>query len=397
MDGRGVVVASDVNESRIRALLGNVYRLGHTNVMTVAGDGRRFPPGATFDRVMVDVPCSAEGTLRKRGGRLPGQSTKWAKQVAKAQEKLLRRAVELTRPGGTLLYVTCTFGPQENEAVLTRALADSDLVVEPLEIPVPHARGLASYRDETYDPALAGAVRLYPHHLDSGGLFLCRLRKGEGEGPAAAAGWTAVPTVFPEPEEAQGPGEAPVERGAGAGHGSDPEGEAEVRADLDRAFPFLSTTLGVSADALGPLRWLRRGTNLWAHSLEAWPLEAWKPGGHWRAVAVGFRAFDLGGDGPPRPTNDLLGWLADRVPERVELSASAWLRLLENRALASPGSDGLVALAHDGVVLARGYRRDGVLRHEVPKGRLRWLASVMEGRASAIDADTVPQDGAQPE
>lgn len=395
LGGKGVVVASDVNESRIRALLGNVYRLGHTNIMTVAGDGRRFPRGATFDRVMVDVPCSAEGTLRKRGGRLPGQSRKWAKQVAKAQEKLLRRAVELTRPGGTLLYVTCTFGPEENEAVLTRALADSDLMVEPLELPVPHARGLAGFRDEAYDPALAGAVRLYPHHLDSGGLFLCRLRKGEGEGPAAAVGWTAVPAAFPEPEEAQGPEEARGQAGPGAPDGSDPEAEvqtevqAEVQAELDRAFPFLSATLGVPADVLGPLRWLRRGTNLWAHSLDAWPLGAWKPGGHWRVVAVGFRAFDLGGDGPPRPTNDLLGWLGDRVPERVELSAAEWLRLLEERTLPSPGSDGLVALAHDGVVLARGYRRDGVVRHEVPKGRLRWLVSVMKGRVPEADPGPV--------
>ena len=365
LEGRGTVVASDVNETRIRALLGNVYRLGHTNIMTVAGDGRRFPTAATFDRVMVDVPCSAEGTLRKRGGTIPGHSRKWAKQVTKAQEKLLRRAVELTRPGGTLLYVTCTFGPDENEAVLTRVLADAPITVDPLELPVPHARGLESFGDETFDPALAGAVRIYPHHLDSGGLFLCRLRR-EPDGETRVRGWSPVPDDFPLDED---PGEAAVEAAA-----------TPVPQEVDRGKAFLAQEVGAGGKRLDSLSWIRRGTNLWAHTLGGWPAETWKEGGHWRVVNVGFRAFDLGGDGPPRPTNDLLGWLADDVPRRTDLSPERWVRLLEGRTLPDEGEDGLVALGFRGVALARGFRREGILRHEVPKGRLRWLRTVMEGR-----------------
>ncbi len=370
MGGRGTVVASDVNESRIRALLGNVYRLGHTNVMTVAGDGRRFPLGPTFDRVMVDVPCSAEGTLRKRGGSIPGHSRKWARQVTKAQEKLLRRAVELTRPGGSLLYVTCTFGPDENEAVLTRVLADAPIAVDPLELPVPHAPGLQGFGDEAFDPALAGAVRIYPHHLDSGGLFLCRLRR-ETDGETRVRGWSPVPDDFPLDDEAE---EAPT-----VGEGV----AVPVPREVERGKAFLEQEVGAAGGRLGILSWIRRGTNLWAHTLEGWPAEGWTPGGNWRVVNVGFRAFDLGGDGPPRPTNDLLGWLADEVPRRTDLSAARWVRLLEGRTLPDEGEDGLVALGFRGVALARGFRRDGVLRHEVPKGRLRWLRTVMEGWTEA--------------
>ena len=135
----------------------------------------------------------------------------------------------------------------------------------------------------------------------------------------------------------------------------------------------------MAPEALAGLSWMRRGTNLWGHTLAGWPVPAWKPGGHWRVVQVGFRAFDLGGDGPPRPTNDLLGWLGGSVPKRVDLEADEWLRLLEGREMPHPGPDGLVALAHRGVALARGFRREGVLRHEVPKGRLRWLRAAMEG------------------
>ena len=381
MGGTGTVVAADVNETRIRALLGNIYRLGHSNVMTVAGDGRHFPLGATFDRVMVDVPCSAEGTLRKRGGNIPGHSRKWAKQVTRAQEKILRRAVELTRPGGTLLYVTCTFGPHENEGVLTRVLADTPLEVEALDLPVPHARGLTGFGGERYDPRLEGAVRFYPHHLDSGGLFICRLRRPEGEADATAAsgggpsstttvGWTPVPRVYP---------------------GEDVS-EVDVDRALETAGTFLGGELGVAPGTLDRLRWMQRGSNAWGHSLEGWPVEAWEPGGHWRTVAVGFRALDLGGNGPPRPTNDLMAWLDGEITSgRVERSAEEWLALLTEGQLpiAADAKDGLVALCHRGMVLARGFQRDGVLRHEVPKGRLNWLRNVMEatGRPFGLDAE----------
>lgn len=371
MEGTGTVVAADVNETRIRALLGNIYRLGHTNVMTVAGDARSFPLGATFDRVMVDVPCSAEGTLRKRGGRIPGHSRKWARQVTRAQEKILRRAVELTRPGGTLLYVTCTFGPHENEGVLTRVLADTALEVESLDLELPHAPGLTAFADERFDPRLERAARFYPHHLDSGGLFICRLRRGGGErdgteGSVGSAphspvvGWSPVPGVYP---------------------GEDlPEDEAAE--DLARADAFLEQEFGVESGTLARLHWMRRGTNTWGHTLDGWPVDAWEPGGHWRTVAVGLRGLDLGGNGPPRPTNDLVGWLGQAVTRgRVELDPPEWVRLLdEGRMAAADGTkDGIVALCHQGMVLARGFQRDGVLRHEVPRGRLRWLRNVMEG------------------
>ncbi|MDT8340995.1 MAG: RsmB/NOP family class I SAM-dependent RNA methyltransferase [Longimicrobiales bacterium] len=358
MEGRGCVVAADVNETRIRALLGNLYRLGHTNVMTVAGDGRSFPLGACFDRVMVDVPCSAEGTLRRRGGRIPGHAPRWARQVTRAQEKILRRAVELTRPGGTLLYVTCTFGPQENEGVLTRVLADTPLEVEALDLPLPHAPGLTRLGEERFDPRLERAVRLYPHHLDSGGLFLCRLRRPESE--ARAGAWAPVPELFP---------------------GEDPGGP-ETRDLLNEAEAFVQAQLGVPSGTLDRVRWMRRGSNAWGHTLEAWPVEPWTPGGHWRVVAVGFRGLDLGGAGPPRPTNDLLAWLDGAVSAgRVDLDADTWLALLDAGEVPAPepgaGLDGLVALCHAGLVLGRGFQRAGVLRHEIPKGRLNWLRSVM--------------------
>ncbi len=359
MHGRGPLVAAEVNDGRIRALLGNLYRLGHTNVMVVGADGRTLPTEARFQRVMVDVPCSAQGTIRKKGGRLPSRSRRFMKQVTRAQEKLLRRAVDLTLPGGTILYVTCTFGPEENEAVVSRVLADAPVEVDPLEPPVPHARGVTRFEDARYDPRLEGAVRLYPHHLDSGGLFLCRLRRLDDGDPVAgdpAAGWRPVPDTFP----------------------GDPAPDDPSR-DVSATLELLASHYGVAGDVLADRHWIRRGSNLWLHGCDAWPIEDWTPGGHWRLVAMGLRAVDLGGDGPPRPTNDLLQWLDDAVVKnRVELDERGWRALLDGRGPSLEGVErGHVALALRGRVVGWGFVRDGQLHSHVPRGRASWLRSVV--------------------
>lgn len=358
MEGRGTVVAGEVNEGRIRALLGNIYRLGTPNVMVVSGDGREFPEGATFDRVMVDVPCSAQGTARKKGGALPPRSRGFMHKIVRAQEALLRRAIDLTRPGGVVLYVTCTFGPEENEAVVSRVLADAPVDVEPIELPIPHARGVTEWGEESFDPRMTGAVRIYPHHLDSGGLFLCRLRK---RGEEESVGWSPVPEVFP---------------------GDDPEPPAAD--EVATTVGLLGDHYGVSAEAFQGLGWMRRGSNLWLHGVDEWPLGVWETGGHWRVVTLGLRAVDLSGDGPPRPTNDLLQWLDRRVTRnRLDLSPERWRGLLDGRLTEVPGVDrGHRALGLDlpggAHLVGWGFVRDGRLKDHIPRGRRKWLRNVVD-------------------
>lgn len=366
MEGQGEVVAGEVNDGRIRALLGNVYRLGIPNVMVVRADGRTLPEEALFHRVLVDVPCSAQGTIRKKGGRLPSRSRRFMKQVTRAQEKLLRRAVQVTAPGGVILYVTCTFGPEENEAVVSRVLADAPVRVEPLEPGVPHAPGVTSFGDVAFDPALEGAVRIYPHHLDSGGLFICRLRK-EGvpveEGlPGPLTGWAPVPESWDDDD-------APA-----AAQAHEPE-----RTVVQRTLDLLHDHYGVDAHVFEGMRWLERGANLWLHGLREWPLESWRTGGHWRMVAMGLRAVDLSGDGPPRPTNDLLQWLDSAITRnRLELDREGWRDLLDGRDVRVPGVErGHLALCLDGHVVGWGFVRDHRLQHHVPRGRSKWLRSVV--------------------
>ena len=378
MEDRGCLVASEISESRIRGLLGNMYRLGHTNVLAVAGDGRHFPEGALFDRVLVDAPCSGEGTLRRRGGRTPRQSDSFLGYVTTAQRGLLERAVRLTRPGGLVLYVTCTFAPEENEAVVSHALETLPVELEPLELPVPHARGVTAFGDERFDERVRGAARIYPHHLDSGGLFLARLRRTDGPLPDAdppagrrsvGAGWTPVPHAFP--------------RDAEDDEGAVTTDSAEADALVEVAVAELRDRFGVPADTLVGFGWTVRGGRVWMHSVDAWPLESWSPDG-WRPISLGLRAVEFDSQGRARPTNDVLRLLSPHVTERrVELD-EAELRAFLGRRPVPCDLDlrGPVAVSFRGEVVGRGARTGEGLKTEVPKARARDLIRGLDRAAT---------------
>jgi len=362
MRDRGCLAAVEPNEGRIRALAGNVYRTAHVNVLTIAGDGRFLPGGALFDRVLVDAPCSAEGTLRDKGGELRPRPDSFLAYVTKLQEALLRRAVSLTAPGGVILYSTCTFAPEENEAIVDAVLRDLPVEPEPLGLDVPHAPGLTGFGGRRFDPRVALAARVYPHHLDSGGLFLARLRKTgpTGDEPVGGrdAGWTSVPAAFP-------------------GEDADGDGARARFAELEAA---LAEAWDVRPDAFSGTAWLSRGDHVWIHGCGEWPIEAWADRGGWRTISVGLRAASFDARGGPRPTNDLVRWLGGAIgSRRVELGPDAWLRLLRREPVDAPGvEDGYAALCLEGLPLGRGFVRDGVARHEVPKVHARRLRETLE-------------------
>ncbi|MGD8498070.1 MAG: RsmB/NOP family class I SAM-dependent RNA methyltransferase, partial [Chromatiales bacterium] len=118
---RGTVVANDLTIDRMRPLRANLERLGLINISVTAHDGTAYPNAAgRFDRVLVDAPCSGEGTLRKRSTRHTPSGPEISRRFAERQAALLKRAVALCRPGGRIVYSTCTFAPEENERVVDR-------------------------------------------------------------------------------------------------------------------------------------------------------------------------------------------------------------------------------------------------------------------------------------
>lgn len=345
MKDTGCIVASELNESRIRGLLGNVYRLGHSNIVVTAGDGRDFPTGATFDRVLVDAPCSGEGTLRRRGGKAPNQSSSFLKYVMRMQTRLLERAVEVTRPGGIILYVTCTFAPEENEAIVSDVLGRLPIELEWLDLPVPHARGLTHFEGTHFNPTLEGAARIYPHHLDSGGLFMARLRKlGDVDGRSFRE---PVPAVFPGSEMTTD----------------------EAQARLGTVLDELRTRYGAEG-ALDHLRWTFRGGRAWFHTLDAWPIPAWDEG-DWRAICVGIRGIDFDSRGRPRPSNDLVRLFGQHLTGRVTDVDDAEVRALlaEELIPTIENACGPIVIRHRGDIVGRGAVNNSGLRSEIPKIR----------------------------
>ncbi len=186
LSAEGLLVANDVHAGRARLLADNLARCGVVNVLVTNDEPERLAAafGPVFDRVLVDAPCSGEGMIRRR------ESLEWSEAIvaacARRQRAILDHAPELVRPGGRLLYATCTFAPEENEQSIAHLLAAAPefSVVEP-----PRHEGFRRGRPEwagaTDDIAaqMARAVRLWPHHFPGEGHFLALLERG-GE-PAA--------------------------------------------------------------------------------------------------------------------------------------------------------------------------------------------------------------------
>jgi NOL1/NOP2/sun family putative RNA methylase len=182
MGNRGVIMANDLSISRIRALASNVDRLGCLNVTVLQEDGVRL--GArmpeTFDRVLLDAPCSAVGTLNS-AYELP-KWWGWNKigRLVGIQRKLIVSAFRALRPGGILVYSTCTLVPSENEGVVHHLLQcePSARIVEIGDMGVPMRPGVTSWRRGEYDETLALTRRIAPHEAGMEGFYIAKVEKG---------------------------------------------------------------------------------------------------------------------------------------------------------------------------------------------------------------------------
>ncbi len=198
MGNRGFLAANEVDRRRATALASNAERLGVTNAVILCEAAERLAErwAGRFDRVLVDAPCSGEGMF----GRSPEAARLWSPRLvagcAARQGRLLGAAAALVKPGGRLLYATCTFAPEENEEVVVAFLAahpDFDLVEPPR--PPGFDRGRPDWvrpgRPGRGDPRLERAVRLWPHRAPGHGHFYALFRREEGARPAGRAGGKA--------------------------------------------------------------------------------------------------------------------------------------------------------------------------------------------------------------
>ncbi len=179
MCNRGQLIAIDSSRPRFYRLR-EVLRVLGAQAECMCAHGERWGRGhpAQFDRVLVDVPCSAEGRIHLGDtGALDDWSLAKVRRLASLQKSLMHSAIDALRPGGTLVYSTCTFAPEENELVLQRALDryKDRIEIIPITHPLPPAcPALSHWMGHDLHPSISHARRILPP-LE--GFFVAAIRK----------------------------------------------------------------------------------------------------------------------------------------------------------------------------------------------------------------------------
>ena len=170
MAGQGSILSCDLHENKLKRVREGAARLGITCIETAAADGQVFRPEweAQFDTVLVDAPCSGLGIIRKKpDARYKRAEDLFALPVI--QDAILRNAARYVRPGGTLVYSTCTILPEENQQVTGAFLAETPAFERtPFDLPEPVG--------ET-----EGEITLWPHRHGTDGFYICRMTRRPGK------------------------------------------------------------------------------------------------------------------------------------------------------------------------------------------------------------------------
>ncbi len=171
MAGEGFLLCNEIHPKRAKILSRNMERMGVANALVTNEHpqvlAQRYP--GFFDRVLIDAPCSGEGMFRKEEAAVTDWSEETVAMCAQRQAEILHSGAALVRPGGRLVYSTCTFAPEENELAIEQFLSQHpEFVPETVEAP-------------WFTPGPNGSFRLWPHKLLGEGHFAAVLRKSGGE------------------------------------------------------------------------------------------------------------------------------------------------------------------------------------------------------------------------
>lgn len=176
MENRGMLVANDNNYGRIKALTGNLERAGATNTMVTNRSILDY--GGSFDSVMLDAPCSSEGTVRKNPELLSRWSMKSVISHSNLQKRMIIKCFDLLKSGGSMVYSTCTFSPEENEEVIDYLLEKREgSGLESLSLRgFRTSPGIERWKGKDFE-CHGRVARIWPHHNDTGGFFVAKVRK----------------------------------------------------------------------------------------------------------------------------------------------------------------------------------------------------------------------------
>ncbi|MCX8001943.1 MAG: RsmF rRNA methyltransferase first C-terminal domain-containing protein [Anoxybacillus mongoliensis] len=179
MNNEGFLLANEIHPKRVKALSENIERLGITNAVVTNETPEKLSETfeGFFDKILVDAPCSGEGMFRKDGEAIEFWSLEHVQKCAQTQRHILSCAYQMLNEGGTLVYSTCTFSPEENEQIIDWLLATyNDMELVPIEKEHGIQPGVVNWTN-TYNEQIAHTARLWPHHLQGEGHFVAKMRK----------------------------------------------------------------------------------------------------------------------------------------------------------------------------------------------------------------------------
>lgn len=177
MNNKGLIIANELNPKRYNSLGYNLSRLGVLNTIITGYQAQQFPMRFRFDRILMDVPCSGEGTFRILHSRSTYRETRKKKRLPELQKKMILRGFDILKGGGEMLYSTCTYNPEENEGVVDFLLKNRDAKILPINLPLNCDEAITSWKGEDYDSRVRLCKRFYPHRVNSVGFFMARIGK----------------------------------------------------------------------------------------------------------------------------------------------------------------------------------------------------------------------------
>ena len=182
MKNTGFIMANDPNKARSKGLIGNIHRLGASNVIVSNYDARDFPkPMGGFDRVLLDAPCSGTGVIAKDPSVKTNKTHLDFMQLPHIQKQLILAAIDSTshssKTGGFIVYSTCSVTVEENEEVVQYALKKRPNV-KLVDTTIPFGKeGFTSYRGKKFDSSMSLTRRYYPHAYNVDGFYVAKFQK----------------------------------------------------------------------------------------------------------------------------------------------------------------------------------------------------------------------------
>ncbi len=178
MENKGCIIANDVKYSRLNILISNLQKCGVLIARVTMKDGRYFARFENrFDAVLVDVPCSNIGMIRKNYKYIKLWSLKESYSLSRLQKELLIAAYKAVKPDGIVVYSTCTLDPIENEEVVDYLLRNTNAEIEDIKLPIKRRKPFITFNGKEYLNEVKKCLRIHPQDNDTEGFFVAKIVK----------------------------------------------------------------------------------------------------------------------------------------------------------------------------------------------------------------------------